>query len=175
MSAGADALGLAMPLATSATNASEHNLRACADALTNCTAATATFLAQQLTVIVNTSPCAAHPCTRMLEETCASLALAPGLAACRLLIVCDGYKLRDRLRVKRGRVTPDVAAAYERYAARVELLTRTPGSPLEGAELLRLAEHHGCAHALRRGIARTRTPYVFVVQHGAWPLLHMLR
>ena len=132
-----------------------------------CSPATAAFLAQHLTVVVNTSPCSAHPSTRMLEETCASLALAPGLAACRLLLVFDGFKLRDRLRVKRGVVTPDVAAAYERYAARVELLTRTPGSALEGAHVLRLAEHHGCAHALRRGLARTHTPYVFVVQHGA--------
>ena len=132
-----------------------------------CSPAAAAFLAQQLTVVVNTSPCSAHPSTRMLEETCASLALAPGLAACRLLLVFDGFKLRDRLRVKRGAVTPDVAAAYERYAARVELLTRTPGSALEGAHVLRLAEHHGCAHALRRGLARTHTPYVLVVQHGA--------
>ena len=132
-----------------------------------CSPATAAFLAQHLTVVVNTSPCSAHPSTRMLEETCASLALAPGLAACRLLLVFDGFKLRDRLRVKRGVVTPDVAAAYERYAARVELLTRTPGSALEGAHVLRLAEHHGCAHALRRGLARTHTPYVLVVQHGA--------
>ena len=139
----------------------------CAALTAACSPATAAFLAQHLTVVVNTSPCSAHPSTRMLEETCASLALAPGLAACRLLLVFDGFKLRDRLRVKRGAVTPDVAAAYERYAARVELLTRTPGSALEGAHVLRLAEHHGCAHALRRGLTRTRTPYVLVVQHGA--------
>ena len=110
--------------------------RCCADASSS--PATAAFLAQHLTVIVNTSPCAAHPSTRVLEETCASLALAPGLAACRLLLVFDGFKLRDRLRVKRGFVTPDVAAAYERYVTRCELLAATPGSPLQGAQLLRV-------------------------------------
>jgi hypothetical protein len=125
------------------------------------------LLATQLTVVLNTSPCTCHPATRLLEETVASLALAPGLRGCRLLIVADGFNLRERTRVKSGCVTPAVAAAYARYLRRVALLARQPGSPLQGAELVALQQRHGCAHALRRGLARCATPFVCVVQHGA--------
>ncbi len=124
-------------------------------------------LARLLTVVVNTSPCASHPGTRLLEETVASFALAPGLLACRLLLVADGYKLREQTRVKKGAVTPQLAASYARFLARVELLMRRGYGPLAGAELVALQERHGCAHALRRGLARVATPFVLVVQHGA--------
>jgi hypothetical protein len=129
--------------------------------------AAAHHLAPLLTVVLNTSPCTCHPGTRLLEEVCASFAHVPGLLACRLLLLADGFKLRERTRVKSGAVTPQLADGYARYLARVECLTRTRGSPLAGAELLALRHRHGCCHALRRGLARVTTPYVLVVQHGA--------
>jgi hypothetical protein len=132
-------------------------------------AAAAELLAPLLTVVLNTSPCTSHPCTRLLEEVAASFTHVPGLLACRLLLVADGFKLRERTRVKSGAVTAAVADGYARYLARVECLTRTRGSPLHGAELLALQLRHGCCHALRRGLARVTTPYVMVVQHGARP------
>ena len=136
-------------------------------ALDAAAAAAAAPLASLLTVVLNTSPCYSHPSTRLLEETVASFALAPGLPACRLLVVADGCKLAAATRVKKGAVTAEVADGYRRYLARVAHLTRQPASVLRGAELLALDEHHGCAHALRRGLARVRTPFVIVVQHGA--------
>lgn len=118
-----------------------------------------------VTVILNTSPVRAHPSTRLIEEVVESFAWAPGLLACRLIVVADGYKLRGRNEHKSGIVSPDVAASYERYISRVDALTSTPGSALAGAELLVLTERHGCAHAFRRGLARVTTPLVLVVQH----------
>ena len=124
-------------------------------------------LGSSVTVLLNTSPCAAHPSTRLLEEVVASLLVhAPCLAGCRLLILGDGCKLHaSKYAWKSGQVTQAKADVYSRYLARVQHLTVTPGSCLHGAALVALAEHHGCAHALRRGLARVDTPYVLSVQH----------
>jgi hypothetical protein len=124
-------------------------------------------LASSVTVLLNTSPCAAHPSTRLLEEVVASLLVhAPCLAGCRLLILGDGCKLHaTKYAWKSGQVTQGKADIYSCYLARVQHLTATPGSCLHGAQLLALAEHHGCAHALRRGLARVDTPLILSVQH----------
>ena len=136
------------------------------DAWAPSSASTAGVLGSRLTVVVNTSPCAAQPSTRLLEEVIASLLVhAPALAGCRLLLVADGCKLRERYAWKQGNVTAVEADAYARYLASVQRLSKTPGTPLHGAQLLQLLEHHGCGHALRRGLARVSTPYVLVVQH----------
>lgn len=118
-----------------------------------------------VTVILNTSPVRAHPSTRLLEEVVESFAWVPGLLACRLILVADGYKLRERDEHKSGIVSPGVAAAYRRYLIRVDRLTQSPGSALAGAELLVLEERHGCAHALRRALSLVTTPLILVVQH----------
>jgi len=119
-----------------------------------------------LTLLLNTSPCAGHPSTLLLEEVLASmLAHAPGVAGCRLLVLADGVKLHSTTRLKSGQVTPQLAAAYACFLARVQHLCACKGGPLHGAELVALEERHGCAHALRRGLARVTTPYVLVLQH----------
>ena len=118
-----------------------------------------------MTIVLNTSPGTQNPSTLLLEEVVTSFSLVPGLLSCRLLIVADGYKVRDKAALKKGMATPAIAAAYEHFLSRVEWLTRSPGSALCGAELLVLEQRHGCAHAFRRGLARVTTPYVMAVQH----------
>lgn len=118
-----------------------------------------------LTVVLNTSPGVSNPSTRLLEEVLASFALVPGLLSCRLIIVADGYKLREKAALKKGAATPAISVAYEHFLTRVDSLTRSPHSHLRGAELLALEQRHGCAHAFRRGLSRVTTPFVMAVQH----------
>ena len=118
-----------------------------------------------LTLLLTTSPAPSHPCTRLLEETVASLALASGAAGCRLLLVADGCVPAAQPAYKRGRVDPPGAAAYATYLRRLRYLITSPTSVLHGAQLLCLAERHGCAHALRRALHRVTTPAVLVLQH----------
>jgi len=49
-------------------------------------------LAALLTVVLVTSPTPSNPSTALLELVLGSLALVPGLCACRKIIVCDGYR-----------------------------------------------------------------------------------
>lgn len=122
-------------------------------------------LSSLLTVILNTSPGESNPSTRLIEEVVASFAHVPGLRSCRLIIVADGYKLREKASLKKGAATPAISVAYEHFLTRVDRLTQTPGSDLRGAELLVLEQRHGCAHAFRRGLSRVSTPFVMAVQH----------
>ena len=124
-------------------------------------------LGSAVTVLLNTSPCASCPSTRLLEEVVASLLVhSPCLAGCSLLLLADGCKLHaSKYAWKSGQVTQDKADVYARYLARVQHLCTAPGSALHGAQLVALQEHHGCAHALRRGLARTATRYVLSIQH----------
>lgn len=122
------------------------------------------MLPPQLTLLLTTSPGPGHPSTRLVEETVASLALA-GTAGCRLLVVADGAVPAPQAAFKRGRVDPPAAAAYAQYLRRLAFLATHPPSVLHGAELLCLAERHGCAHALRRALHRVATPAVLVLQH----------
>ena len=120
-----------------------------------------------LTLILNTSPSPAHPSTRLVEETVASLwHHCPALRTCRLLLVADGHKPRaSGYRLKAGQVDGDLAARYAVYLRRLQHLTQSRSSLLFGAQLLVLKEHHGCAHAFRRALHRTTTPYVLALQH----------
>lgn len=118
-----------------------------------------------LTVVLNTSPGESNPSTRLIEEVLASFSLVPGLLACRLIIVADGYKLREKAALKKGATTPAIATAYEHFLTRVDALTRNPDSALRGGEMIALEQRHGCAHAFRRGHARVATPFVMAVQH----------
>jgi hypothetical protein len=122
----------------------------------------------EVTIVLTTSPCRSHPSTVLIEETVASIARHAGASpstGTRLLVVCDGVKLRAKSKFRSGQVDEDGAARYEAYLDRLSWLVRDGTSPLRGAEILRLEERHGFGHALKRGMMRVTTPYVLVCQH----------
>jgi len=122
-------------------------------------------LSELLTVVLTTSATRGHPSPHVLEETLSSFAHAPELRQCRLVVVCDGCKVREKVKYRSGIMPKDRALAYEEYLGRLDKLASQEGSLLFGAELLFLSDHHGFSLALRHGINRVRTPYVIVVQH----------
>ena len=121
-----------------------------------------------VTIVLTTSPCRSHPSTMLIEETVSSIARHAGASPAtgtRLLVVCDGVKVRAKSKFRSGQVDEDGAARYEAYLDRLAWLARDETGPLRGAEILRLEERHGFGHALKRGVMRVTTPYVLIAQH----------
>ena len=127
-------------------------------------------LAARLTIIVVTSPLPRHPCIALLELVVASLHRhIPGAAACRILIVADGYSLVDAdttPRFKKGKIDVHTAACYEVHKAALREASKTAlRSSLAGAELLEQSEHMGFAFCVQRALVEATTEYVLVQQH----------
>jgi len=130
-----------------------------------------------LTVVLTTSPCVSHPSTYLMQNTMLSLTAHCGPLARRvpIIIVCDGYALRDadaeKSVFRQAKVTREDAERYARYLNRLEVLCarardlELDDSPFRNASMLVLREHHGFPYALRRGLQLVKTPLVMVLQH----------
>lgn len=133
---------------------------------------------RSLTVVVTTSYVMSHPSTALLQTVLDSFSLVPGLAECRTIVVCDGFKVtaasRDKGKGKgRGRrgannqsklgyVSEAGAARYRQYIRQVKRFASTrPGA----IEVLVLPRHHGFAYAVKAALQRVATEFVMVVQH----------
>ena len=53
-------------------------------------------LAREVTVVLATSYTAACPSTNLIEAVVRSFGFVPGLDACRLIVVCDGFRVSIR-------------------------------------------------------------------------------
>jgi hypothetical protein len=144
-----------------------------------------------LTIIIITSPLPSHPATTVLEAVLDSHAKhCPVLLTCRKVVVFDGYKVGDNLRLKKGNVTQAIASGYEEYKLKLKkILSRDAlppppdklrfliGGRRHFAELAVQKSHNGqttfiepnkqigCALAIRAALDQVDTPYVFVQQH----------
>jgi len=128
-------------------------------------AAAAESLAQILTVLITTSPASDHPRTELIEHVLASFRFVAGLADCRTIVVCDGYKVASSCNFRGGKVDEVRRANYEGYkeALRIKIAARHAG--WGSIELLELQEHYGFGFAVREALALVKTDYVCVVQH----------
>ena len=118
-----------------------------------------------LTVIITSSPVRSNPSTRMLSECIASLDRNAGLSKCRKLIMCDGFKVRQRSLRKQGVVTDEEAELYCTYVRNVARLCREDPA-FRRTRLVRLARRQGSAYAIREALeAHVRTPFVLIIPH----------
>lgn len=118
-----------------------------------------------LTVVITSSPVRSNPSTRMLLECISSLNLHGGLAGCRKVIVCDGFKVRQRSQRKLGVVTDEEAMSYKAYVRRLAQHCRIR-EDFRRTRLVRLARRQGSAYAIREAIeAHVCTPFVMIVPH----------
>lgn len=62
-------------------------------------------LEELITVVMVSSPMFTHPCTSITEQAINSLSCVDGLDQCQVLIILDGYHIRDIARTKRGQIT----------------------------------------------------------------------
>lgn len=107
-------------------------------------------LADQITVIVTTSPAPLHPSTAHIEETIASIRAQ--LPESEIILVADGVRPEQE----------DRRAAYDEYLARLLWLCNLRWSNV--LPILQPEWGHQ-ANAMRAGLAEVRTPLVLFVEH----------
>ena len=56
---------------------------------------------------------------------CTTPSFMPSLCDCPKLIVCDGYKVKDKNKFRSGQITPERAAAYIEFKRRLRALAGT--------------------------------------------------
>ena len=117
----------------------------------------------QREVIITTSPASDHPRTELLEKVLATFRFVNGLAGCRTIIVCDGYKCAASCNFRGGKVDDVRRANYEGYKEALRAKVALAG--WEHVELLELEQHHGFGYAVREALPLVDTDYVCVVQH----------
>jgi hypothetical protein len=72
-------------------------------------------VANKLTLIITTSPCRGGVGIHraLFRALFASFRQVNGLDGCRVIVVCDGYKLtKDKVKVKNGSISPEMASGY---------------------------------------------------------------
>ena len=62
-------------------------------------------LKELITVVMVSSFMFTHPCTSITEQAVNSLSCVDGMDQCQVLIILDGYHIRDIARTKRGQIT----------------------------------------------------------------------
>ena len=81
-------------------------------------------IAEQLTLIVTTSPTPSAPSTELLTSVIASFKKhCPALLQCQVIVALDTYDhIRPRANLKKGQVTAEGAASYHQYKSNVKTL-----------------------------------------------------
>ena len=120
-------------------------------------------LASRLTVVITTSPANDHPRTELLEQVLGSFHYVEGLASCRTIVVCDGYKVAKSCNFRGGKVDEVRRSNYEGYKR--SLRAKIASKEWESIELLELQEHFGFGFAVREALTLVSTEYVCVIQH----------
>ena len=124
-------------------------------------------LSRVCTTIITTSPAPSHPSTDLIEQVLRSIALhSPGLAACRTIIVCDGFKLVEgKCNFRSARVDESAARSYALYKSALHSLLDGESSPLQQCEVIELPQQHGFGFAVKKALTSVATPLVCVIQH----------
>lgn len=121
------------------------------------------YVSSRITVLVFTSPVPSHPSVEMILAVIESLRFVPGLAACRLIVTCDGAgRISEDVKAKRGHVTADIKAGYEESIVRLQRVLQARG---RGNDMLILPEREGFGIAVRKALELVSTPYVMICQH----------
>lgn len=116
-------------------------------------------LRSKLTIIIPSSPCAAHPGTEMIDECIARIRAYPDLAECEILLTLDGVRPEQSHR----------RADYYEHVRRV--LWRANWDPAWRGVLPVVFDRH--AHQsgmLLRALRMVTTPLVMYVEHDTWPV-----
>ena len=114
-----------------------------------------------LTIVIISSPCSSHPETTLIEKSIRSLSRFTGLDKCKIVIVLDGYIIRDTPRTKKGQITDEMKEQYDFYHK--NLLSLYGQNNL--IQIERSSEHLGFAMAVQYGLSFCQTVYGFIAQH----------
>lgn len=115
-----------------------------------------------ISIIVVTSPSPTHPSTALIDSVLSSLYMFEStLTTCPIFIIADGYVLAEqgRARTKRGKVTQEMANAYENYLLQLE------GRDDPNIRLAKMDRHMGFAMCVKHGLEIVETTFAIILQH----------
>lgn len=118
-------------------------------------------LADFLTVVIVSSPCSSHPETTLIEKAILSLSRFSCLDQCPIVIVLDGYIIRESSRTKKGQITGDMSIQYDAYHQRLSALY----GDNDQIRIRRSEKHLGFALAVKFGLSFCTTTYAMIAQH----------
>lgn len=122
---------------------------------------TSKSLVDLLTIVIISSPCSSHPETTLIDKAIRSFSKFTGLDQCSIVVILDGYVVRDTARTKKGQITNEMREQYEAYYQRL-LLVYGNNSQIR---IERSKHHLGFAMAVQLGLSLCTTTYGFVAQH----------
>ena len=134
--------------------------------------------ADQMTIIVTTSPVPSSPSPVLVQNTLESL--PPALKDLPIVITFDSFKIapEEKARLKRGKIPESLAESYPEYIENVKRLF--PGYSSEekeiegecyfksyatGVTFLRMKTRQGFAFGVKEALDYVKTPYVLILQH----------
>lgn len=118
-------------------------------------------LSDVLTVVLVSSPCSSHPETTLIEKAILSLSKFSNLDQCPIVIVLDGYIIRDSARTKKGQITEEMSTQYDAYHQRLSALY----GDNDQIRIRRSEKHLGFALAVKFGLSFCTTTYGMIAQH----------
>jgi hypothetical protein len=86
-------------------------------------------------IVMTTSPVTSNPNTDLISEIGKSLKLVDHLIKCPKLIICDGYKIREKNKFRSGEITQERVEAYAQYKLNLHALTKDKESVFSGAQV----------------------------------------
>lgn len=114
-----------------------------------------------LSIIIVTSPVQSHPDTFLIDSVINSFSYVKGLSECPVLIMMDGFNVSATARTKCGRVTQEMALAYEEYHTRLRSLYCLDPK----YQIHRSDKHVGFAMSVKAALEMCQTDYAMIVQH----------
>src|SRR3990167_979336 len=121
---------------------------------------------QSLTILIVTSPTPTNPSTSLVDHVLESFTKVPSLSECPKIIICDGYILNEKERLKKGKVSQERAEAYEQY--KINLQNNIDEGKLiyyQNTQVLPLPERVGFGFAIKKAMGLIKTKKLMVVQH----------
>jgi predicted AlkP superfamily pyrophosphatase or phosphodiesterase len=80
------------------------------------------MLESLLSIVIVSSPCSSHPDTVLIEKAISSFSKVTGLDKCAIVIVLDGFIIRETPRPKKGQITEEMRVQYDAYHQRLSML-----------------------------------------------------
>ena len=118
-------------------------------------------ISDSVTAVITSSPSPSHPSTTLIDSVIDSFSHIHELSLCRVIIIFDGYEVRENHEMKKGKVTSTMAENYElNISAIIEKYNNADQYHIHKSDT-----HRGFALCVKLGLELCETKYALIVQH----------
>ena len=119
------------------------------------------IISDNVTAVLISSPSPSHPSTTLIDSVIDSFSNINQLSTCRVIIVFDGYEVRENHEMKKGKVTSTMAENYELNI----LAIKEKYNDTDQYHIHKSDTHRGFALCVKLGLELCKTQYAMIVQH----------